>query len=198
MMHDNGKEFTGQEFQGLLYNLGIKPSGTTVKNPQLNAICEQIHKIIATILKMTIKASPPKNVGRVNNLVEDALAAEMHSLCVAFSTTLKATPGGLAFSFNMLLNVILITDQKAIQKHREQLVNKALLKSNKKRINYVYCVGQKILKYNDSIAGKLESKTTGPFEILHVHTNGRVTIILCPGISDRINFQRTIPYRKPT
>ena len=40
VIHDNGGEFTGQEFQGLLYNLGMKPSGTTVDNPQSNAICE--------------------------------------------------------------------------------------------------------------------------------------------------------------
>ena len=39
VIHSNGGEFTGQEFQGLLYNLGIKPSWTTVKNPQSNAIC---------------------------------------------------------------------------------------------------------------------------------------------------------------
>ena len=38
VINNNGGEFTGQEFQGLLYNLGIKPSGTTVKNPQSNAI----------------------------------------------------------------------------------------------------------------------------------------------------------------
>ena len=87
----------------------------------------------------------------------------------------------------MLLNVPLIADWKAIQKHREQLVNKALIKSNKKRINYDYCVGQKILKYDNSIVGKLESKTTGPFEILHVHMNGTFTILLRPIISERIN-----------
>ena len=61
--------------------------------------------------------------------------------------------------------------------------NKALLKSNQKRINYDYCAGQKILKYDNSIVGKLESKTTGPFDISHVHTNGTVTILLHPGIS---------------
>ena len=98
----------------------------------------------------------------------------------------------------MLLNVPLIADWQAINNHREKLVNNSLLKSNKKRINYDYHVGKKILKYNSSIAGKLESKTTGPFEILHIHMNGMVTIILRPRISQRINFQRTIPYREPT
>ena len=43
VIHNNAGEFTGQEIQGLLYNLGIKPSGTTVKNPQSNAICKQMH-----------------------------------------------------------------------------------------------------------------------------------------------------------
>ena len=97
----------------------------------------------------------------------------------------------------MLLNVPLIADWKAIQKHREQLVNKALLKSNQKRINYDCCVEQKILKYDNSIVGKLELKMTGPFEILHVHTNGMVTILLHPGTSERINVQRAIPHREP-
>ena len=60
--------------------------------------------------------------------------------------TLKATPGVLALSRDMLLNVPLIVDWQAIQNHREQLVNKALLKSNKKRINYDYHIRQKILK----------------------------------------------------
>ena len=164
----------------------------------LLSICQQMHQTIALILKMTIKASLPQNVDDVNNLVEDALAAVMHSLQSTVSTTLKATPGGLAFSRDMLLNIPLIADWKAIQNHREQLVNKALLKSNQKRINYDYRVGQKILKYDNSIVGKLESKTTGPFEILNIHTNDTVTILICPRISGRINARRTIPYKEPT
>ena len=69
-----------------------------------------MHQTVAMILKMTIKASPPQNVDNVNNLVEDALAAAMHSLRATVSTTLKSTPGGLAFSRDMLLNVPLIAD----------------------------------------------------------------------------------------
>ena len=105
-----------------------------------------MYQTVAMILKMTIKVSPPQNVDNVNNLVEDALAAAMNSIRAAVSTKLKANPGGLAFSRNMLLNVPLIVDWKAIQKHSEQFVNKALFESNKKRINYDYCIRQKILK----------------------------------------------------
>ena len=102
-----------------------------------------MHQTVVTILKTTIKASPPQNVDNVNNLVEDALAAAMHSLQATVSTTLKAMPGGLSFSRDMLLNVTLIADWKAIQKHREQLVNKALLKSNQKRINMIIMSGRR-------------------------------------------------------
>ena len=56
-----------------------------------------MHQTVAMILKMKIKASPPQNVDNVNNLVEDALAAAMHSLQATVSTTLKEMPGGLAF-----------------------------------------------------------------------------------------------------
>ena len=91
-----------------------------------------MHQTVATIFKTKIKASPPQSVDKVNNLVEDALAAAMHSLHVSVSTTLKATPGGLAFYRDMLLNVPLIEDWKAIQKHGDQSVNKALLKYNKR------------------------------------------------------------------
>ena len=56
-----------------------------------------MHQTVATILKTTIEALPPQNVDNVNNLVENALAAAMHSLRATVSTTLKATPGGLVF-----------------------------------------------------------------------------------------------------
>ena len=64
-----------------------------------------MHQTVATILKTTIKASPPQNIDKVNNPVEDALAAVMHSLCVTVSKTLKEMQGGLAFSCDLLLNV---------------------------------------------------------------------------------------------
>ena len=102
-----------------------------------------MHQTVVTILKMTIKASPPQNVDNVNNLVEGELAAVMHSLCATVSTTLKATPGGIAFSCNMLLNVPLIADWKEIQKHREQLVSKTLLSLTKRESTMTIVMGRR-------------------------------------------------------
>ena len=43
MVHDNGIDFTGWEFQSLLENDGISPKPTTVKSPRVNAIVGRIH-----------------------------------------------------------------------------------------------------------------------------------------------------------
>ncbi len=66
----------------------------------------------------------------------------------------------------MFLNIPLPADWQAIIAQQEQLVNDTLLCANKKRINFDYQIGQKVLKYDKTLYGKLEPKTTGPFDIL--------------------------------
>ncbi len=85
----------------------------------------------------------------------------------------------------------------AITRNREALVNDALLKNNQQRINYDYYIGQCILKYDNSIKGTLAIKTSGPIEIVHVHVNGTVTILLWAGVTEQINICSIIPYRDP-
>ncbi len=121
----------------------------------------------------------------------------MHALRSTVSTTLQATPGGLAFSQDMFLNIPLLADWQPILAQREQLVHDTLLRANKKRINFDYQIGQKVLKYDKTLYGKLKPKTTGPFDILRVHSNGTVTISLWPGITECVNVCRTLPYREP-
>ena len=48
-----------------------------------------MHQKVATILKTKIKASPPQSDDEVNNLVEDGLAAAIHSLHATVSMMLK-------------------------------------------------------------------------------------------------------------
>ena len=43
---------------------------------------------------------------------------------------------------------------------------------------------------------KLGMRTTGPYTILQTHVNGTVTIELRPGISERLNIRRIIPYKE--
>jgi hypothetical protein len=49
-IHDNGGKFIGDNFQRVLEINGIKDIPTTIKNLQLNAICERIHQMAGNIL----------------------------------------------------------------------------------------------------------------------------------------------------
>eukprot|EP00957_Ditylum_brightwellii_P017992 1356034-Ditylum_brightwellii.AAC.1 len=61
-------------------------------------------------------------------------------------TTLGGTPGSLAFSRDMFLNIPLIADWQAIAQHHEQRMNEDLCHANLKRHQYDYAPGQKVLK----------------------------------------------------
>ncbi len=189
-------KFTGYTFASLLRALGIKDVPTTNKNPQSNAICERMHQTMVTVLKMILLSCPPQTPKDVLHLVDDGLATTMYLMRSTISTVLKASPGALAFSRDMLLNVPLIADWQAITHNREALVNNMLLKNNQWRINYDYYIGQRVLKYDNTIKGKLTVKTSGPFEIVCDHVNGTVTIQLRAGVTKRINICHTIPYHE--
>ncbi len=45
---------------------------------------------------------------------------------------------------------------------------------------------------------KLGKRTSRPYRVLQTHVNGILTIELRPGISERLNIRRVIPYKEPT
>ena len=103
-------------------------------------------------------------------------------------------PGALAFSHDMFLNVPLIADWHTIAQHCEQYVNDNLRHANRKRCQYDYAPGQKVLnKVHDP--AKLGVRTTGPYNIEQAHVNGMLTSELHPGITERIYIRIVIPYR---
>ena len=112
-------------------------------------------------------------------------------------TTLGSSPGALVFNRDMFLNIPLIADWKLLNKKREHLVNENLRRANLKRRTYDFKVNQKVLKkrHEPTKIGKWYER---PYNIEQVHVNGNVTIQLCPGVTERINIRRIIPYHTPT
>ena len=45
---------------------------------------------------------------------------------------------------------------------------------------------------------KLGIRTQGPYNIKHVHSNDTLTMELRPGITERINIRRVIPFHEET
>jgi len=69
------------------------------------------------------------------------------------------------------------------------------MRENQKRRHYDYIPQQKVLKKTWN-SRKLGMRTTGPYTTLQTHVNGTVTIELQPGISERLNIRRIIPYKE--
>ena len=92
----------------------------------------------------------------------------------------------------MFLNVPLIADWHLIATRREHLVNEALRRQNQKRRSFDYVPGQKVLKKMHNPT-KIGPRTLGPYEIVQVHVNGTLSIILRQGVIERINIRRTFP-----
>ncbi len=94
-----------------------------------------MHQTVATVLKPLLFAQTPQAHCHAALLFCDALATAMHALQSTVSTTLQATPGGLAFSCNMFLNIPLLADWQTILAQREKLVRRIDL-CHKKIINF--------------------------------------------------------------
>ncbi len=54
LIYDNGSEFK-LHFETLCNLYGIKRKPTTIKNPQVNAICERIHQVLGTMMRTSEK-----------------------------------------------------------------------------------------------------------------------------------------------
>ena len=130
---------------------------------------------------------------QARDIIDQALATAMHAMQTTVATTLGSTPGALAFSRDMFLNIPLIADWKAITARRKQHVNDNLRRANKKQRQYDYASGQKVLKKVHDPT-KLGVRTSGPYTIERVHVNGTLSIELRPGVTERINIRRVIPF----
>ena len=153
-----------------------------------------MHQTVGNVLRIYLYSNPPQNMPQARDIIDQALATAMHAMRTTVATTLGSTPGALAFSRDMFLNIPLVADWQAIAARREQLVNDNLRRANKKRRQYDYASGQKVLKMVHDPT-KLGVRTSGPYTIERVHVNGTITIQLRPGITERINICRVIPYR---
>lgn len=196
-VHDMGGEFIGGAFQSTLTQLNIKDVCSTSKNPQSNSICERMHQTVGNILRTLLYSNPPQNMTQARDILDSALATAMHAMRTTVATTLGSTPGSLAFSRDMFLNIPLIADWQTIAARREQFVNDNLRRANAKRRQFDYAAGQQVLKKVHDPT-KLGVRTSGPHRVRRVHANGTLTIDLRPGVTERINIRRLIPYKTPT
>ncbi len=71
-------------------------------------------KTIHYVLRTLVHASPPRNMTQARDMINEALATVMHAMQTTIATTVRSTPGFLAFAQDMFLKLPLITDWQAI------------------------------------------------------------------------------------
>ena len=154
-------------------------------------LLERIHQVVMTMVltsEINIADSvAPRDIDTILTNVSWAILSTYH-------TVLKASPGAAIFWRDMLFNISYIADWNKIgdyRQHQTDLNNKC---ENKKRVDFDYKVGDKILIVKDGILCKAESqKQKEPWTITTIHTN-RTIRVACRTKSERLNVWRVDPF----
>ena len=195
-IHDQGTEFTGWPFQNLLQTYNIASVPISVRNPQANSIIERMHQTMATQLRTILHVrETPQNFEEATTLVDTAIASTVFALRSTIHSTMKTTPGALIFHRDMLLNIPFIADLRQIQEHRQHIVHENLRRQNMRRYDYDYCINDMVLRRLKNPA-HLQPRFDGPFQVIQVHSNGTLTILLRPNVVQRINIRQLQPVRQ--
>ncbi|CAB9529899.1 unknown protein [Seminavis robusta] len=156
---------------------------------------KQMSSAIGQVLRTIVVSRDPKSVTDGIKVISETLATAMHAhRCSVQSMNAYLTPGPLAFKRDMFLDIPIYADILAVQRHRQSLVDKRLLRANAKRISYDYAVDDLVYKRAYlGLSDKLKPTASGPYRVSRVHTNGNVTIQLSPHQFERLNIRRVFP-----
>ena len=113
----------------------------------------------------------------------------MHTMRCAYNHVMKTSPGAAVFNRDMTINVPLVTDIVAITNRRQQMIDKNLIRLNKKRVNHNYAVGERVVmvEYDPT---KLQARTHGPYRIVRVFTNGTVRLQIDDNVQETVNIRK--------
>ena len=189
IVYDNGSEFK-LHFESLCDSYGLKRKPTTIKNPQANAVLERIHAVLGDMMRTS---SLDNSDTATPQMVDEFLTNVAWAIRSTYHTVLRTTPGAAVFGRDMLFDIPYSADWTDIGRRRQELVNQNNDRENKRRIDFDYAVGQKVLLNKDGILRKAQDKNDGPYVITQVHTNGTVRIQRGT-MTERLNIRRLSPY----
>ena len=150
---------------------------------------------MGNVLRTYLHGRTLNDEDQLNTIVDAALATAMHATRTNVSRSLNNnSPGSLVYHRDMFLNLPFEADLLALHQIRQQKINSNLLKTNSKRWNFDYEVGQQVLVKNKE-GRKLDPHFSGPFPIAQVYSNGTVAIQRMPNVRERINIRRITPYK---
>ena len=177
----------------LAHDYSIKTKPTAVRNPQANSIVERVHQTISNMIR-TFEVYD-------NDTLDDEepwtgiLTAVMAAVRSTYSLTTQATPSQLVFRRDALFNIPYVADWGYIQQRKQNKIHENNLRENRKRKEYRYQVGAKVLVVNPPHQKFSGPEYEGPYIITAVNDNGTVTICK-QKYFDKINIWQIKPYHE--
>jgi hypothetical protein len=126
---------------------------TSVKNPQANAILEQVHQVIMTML-CTAEIDMADTVAPSD--IDTFLSNASWAICSTYHTVLIASPGAAIFGCEMLFDIPYIADWNKIGDYRQCQTDLNTSRESKQHVDYDYKVGDRVLVWKDGILCKTE------------------------------------------
>jgi hypothetical protein len=192
VIHDNGPELTGMEFQEMLSSYGIIAKPITTRNPQANAVLERVHGVVWNCIRAYEMDDPavfeqPQPFNAICASVSWAINSTVQSAT-------NATPAQLAFNRDMILPIDYQVHWPTILANRKKQMIRDNAKENAKRLDHEFKEGDQVMLKNDEQRrGKFDRRKFGPFTIQEVRSNG--TVILNKGTYyETVNTRRIVPF----
>ena len=189
---DNGREFTGEEFQEMLRSYGVKPVPTTVRNPQANATLERMHGVIHNTARTIVNDDILLDIDEPVPF-RQILATCAYAIRSTFHSVLRMTPGQAVFGRDMILPTKMTIDWTEVQRIRQEAVTRDNTRENRNRTHHQFAPGDRILIRNDSQrAAKYTRQHKGPYRVQTVRNNG--TLVIEKGnFLETVNIRRVVP-----
>jgi hypothetical protein len=190
LTYDRGTEFMAEFAEMIETDYGIKRKGSTVRNPQSNAILERVHQTIGNIIRTFSKDSLDET-----DPWGGILAATMFAVRATYHTTMQATPSQIVFGRDAILNTKFEANWAFIKQRKQMLIELNNKRENASRIMHKYKTNDKVLYKNLMDSKFSEDPWKGPYQIITVNDNGTVRLQMGKVI-DTINIRNIKPYKE--
>ena len=191
---DNGSEFK-MEFQDLCNNMGLKQCPSNAWNPQLNAILERIHQVLADGLVTFDLENTPIDVNE-DDPFDEYLTAVSYAIRSSYHQTHGHSPAQLVFGRDMFSPVSVDVDWNSINEKKQVSINKSNGRENSKRIPHTYKKGDYITLKKPDILQKLPIPREGPYKVMKHNNNGSILIEKAPTKIKNVNVRHLAPYKR--
>ncbi len=168
-----------------------------LKLSQANSILDCTHQVIGNLLHSSCLITQDLCTVATQ---QELLMPVMWAINTTFHTTLKASPGQLAFNCNMILPTSFAANRYAINSCKQAQSQSATNAKNHKSIPHEFCLNNKVLICHDTgnpYLGKLPKPTQGPYKIIDVQQlpiNGTILIQWSLTSVECINIRQLLPF----